>query len=195
MKLITHNHSEKGFTLTEVVVVLVVMSILAIGSSRFIALSAQGLVDSAERQILASAATIAVEKVLRAVRGALPNSVRVFNDNGNVCIEYVPILFSSEYVTLPLSRASTSFEAIKFVNASAGESGYVAVYPTSEQSVYGALPSITRAVSTQMAHASGVDIPSLNLQTLTFSSASSYRFPTGSPHQRFFFGFISRGLL
>jgi MSHA biogenesis protein MshO len=87
-----------AFTLVELVMVMVVISILAIGSVKFISQSAQGLVDSAERQSLASTATIAVEKVLRQVRRALPNSVRIFDDGGNSCIEFVPILHSSEYL-------------------------------------------------------------------------------------------------
>lgn len=55
-----------GFTLVELIMVIVVLGILATGSVRFIALSAEGLVDTGARQALASSATIAVEKIGRA---------------------------------------------------------------------------------------------------------------------------------
>ena len=166
--------------------VMVVISILATGSVKFISQSAQGLVDSAERQSLASTASIAIEKVLRQVRGALPNSVRAFDDDGNSCIEFVPILRSSEYLSVPIAIAGTDFEAIAFVNADGTESGFVAVYPISENAIYGTSPETVRSVSTNTASASVVGTPSANLQTITFSASSSYRFPTDSPEKRFF---------
>ncbi|MFQ3171235.1 MAG: MSHA biogenesis protein MshO [Oleispira sp.] len=175
-----------AFTLVELVMVIVVLAILATGSVKFISQSAQGMVDSAERQVLASTASIAMEKVLRQVRRALPNSVRAFDDGGNSCIEFVPILHSSEYVSVPIASAETNFDAIAFFNAVGGESGYVAVYPISESSVYGTSPATDRSISTTVASASPAGIPSANLQTITFESPSSYRFPTGSPRKRFY---------
>jgi MSHA biogenesis protein MshO len=137
-----------AFTLVELVMVIVVLAILATGSVKFISQSARGMVDSAERQVLASTASIAMEKVLRQVRRALPNSVRAFEDNGNNCIEFVPILHSSEYVSVPIASAETDFDAIAFSNAVGGESGYVAVYSISESSVYGNSPDTDRSIST-----------------------------------------------
>jgi len=178
-----------GFTLVELVMVIVVLAILSTGSIKFISQSAQGLVDTAERQALASTATIAVEKVLREVRRALPNSVRQFSDGGNECLELVPILHSSEYVSVPIAADAASFDSIRFVGALGGESGYVAVYPNSEGSVYGAnpatIPATVRAISTDTATASAIDILT-NLQTITFDGGTNYRFPTGSPRKRFF---------
>ncbi|MGK0248535.1 MAG: MSHA biogenesis protein MshO [Oleispira sp.] len=182
----SHYKASMAFTLVELVVVMVVLSILAAGSVKFISQSAQGLVDSAERQSLASTANIAIERVLRQVRRALPNSVRTFDDGGNSCIELVPILYRSEYLSVPTASTETDFEAIAFADAVGGESGFVAVYPISQHSIYGTDPATVRSVSTNTASASAVGIPSANLQTLTFSSSSNYRFPTDSPGKRFF---------
>jgi MSHA biogenesis protein MshO len=175
-----------AFTLVELVMVIVVLAILATGSVKFISQSAQGMVDSADRQVLASTASIAMEKVLRQVRRALPNSVRTFDDGGNSCIEFVPILHSSEYLSVPIASAATNFNAMAFFNAVGGESGYVAVYPISENSVYGTNPATDRSISSTLASASAIGIPLANLQTITFELPSSYRFPTGSPRKRFY---------
>lgn len=171
-----------AFTLIELVMVIVVLAILSTGSVHFISSSAQGLVDSAERQSLASSATIAIEKVLREVRRALPNSVRSFQDDGNSCLELVPILHSSEYVSIPTATAATSFNAIKFVTAAGTESGYVAVYPNSIDSVY----SGNQAVSTSKATAGTVNTPGPELQEIIFNGGNAYRFLTDSPGRRFF---------
>ncbi|CCK74545.1 MAG: type II secretion system protein [Oleispira antarctica] len=171
-----------AFTLVELVTVIVVLGILSTGSVHFISNSAKGLVDSAERQALASTATIAIEKVLREVRRALPNSVRNFEDDGNSCLELVPILHSSEYVSIPIAAAETKFDAIKFVTASGTESGYVAVYPNSINSVY----SANQAISTNKATAGVVNIPGPELQEILFNGGSLYRFLTDSPGKRFF---------
>ena len=174
-----------GFTLIELIMVIVIIGIMGTVSIKFISHSAKGLVDTGERQALASSATIAVEKVLREVRRALPNSVRTFSDGGNECLELVPILYSSEYLSIPTASAGTSFQSIKFINAVVGgETGYVAVYPDSADSVY----ESNKAISSTTAVAGGVGTasPNENLQTLTFSSGSSYRFPTDSPRKRFY---------
>ena len=175
-----------GFTLVELVMVIVVLGILSLGSISFISNSAKGLVDTAERQVLASSATIAVEKVLREVRRALPNSVRKFSDGGSACLELVPILHSSEYVSIPTASDAASFDSIQFFSATGLESGFVAVYPTSLGSVYGTSPATPRAISTSTAQAGVVGGPGPNMQTITFASAATYRFPTGSPRKRFF---------
>lgn len=174
-----------GFTLIELVMVIVVLGIISVGSLSFISNSAQGLVDTAERQVLASTATIAVEKVLREVRRALPNSVRTFSDGSNECLELVPILHSSEYVSIPTASAATSFESIKFVTEAGTESGYVAVYPNSLISVYDSGQSISSSTGTAST-VSGASTPNIELQTITFSDAEGYRFPTESPTKRFF---------
>jgi MSHA biogenesis protein MshO len=171
-----------AFTLVELVMVIVVLGILSAGSVHFISNSAQGLVDSAERQALASSATIAIEKVLREVRRALPNSVRAFEDGGNSCLELVPILHSSEYISIPTAIEARDFNVINFPSAIGSEPAYVAVYPNSFSSVYGA----SQSISTNTVSVGAADDPEVGLQVITFEGVSTYRFPTESPQKRLF---------
>lgn len=175
-----------GFTLVELVMVIVVLGILSLGSVKFVSQSAQGLVDTADRQILSSAANIALEKVLREVRRALPNSVRTFSDGANTCLEITPINSSSEYISIPTASNALSFDAVQFSTHGVLTSGYVAVYPTSVGAVYGTSPATVRAVSDITASAGSVGVSGPSLQTITFSAAPGYRFPTESPRKRFF---------
>lgn len=180
-----NKHKSSGFTLIELIMVIVILGIMGTVSVKFISYSAQGLVDTGERQALASSATIAVEKVLREVRRALPNSVRRFSDGSNQCLELVPILYSSEYISVPTASAATSFQSIQFVNAVGGETGYVAVYPNSETSVYSSDQSISSTTAVASAVGSSGS-PDENLQTITFTGGASYSFPTDSPKKRFY---------
>jgi len=114
--LITH-----GFTLIELIIVIVVLSILALGTTQFITQSADSYQDTARREQLSSAARIAIEKVVREVRNAHPASVRVLD--GGSCLQLLPILTSGSYqdqsvnygsdiaAVLPVETSGTSFDA------------------------------------------------------------------------------------
>ena len=94
-----------GFTLIELIVVIVLLGILGFGTTQFIINSSQSYVDTARRERQGSAARTAIEKMSRELRNALPNSVRT--SAGNSCIEFVPVLGGSIYTSLPTTTASS----------------------------------------------------------------------------------------
>lgn len=102
--MVLRPHRITGFTLVELIMVIVVLSILALGTSRYIVNSSESFVVSAERAKLIATARVAVEQVVRRLRNALPNSIRV-SASGH-CLEYFPVL-EGRSTTAPLLPAQT----------------------------------------------------------------------------------------
>ena len=166
-----------GFTLIEMIIVIVILGILSVGSVRFISQTTQGVIDSAERQRVASIGIIAMEKMSRELREALPNSIRV--DGSGECIEFVPIAGGSQYTDIPILTASTTVMAVNTGYSGSLDTTYdrVAVFPASLSQVYGgADPGPISSVISAMSDA--------NKETITLSSA--HQFLVDSPQRRFF---------
>ncbi|WP_051219148.1 type II secretion system protein [Oceanobacter kriegii] len=172
--------AQRGFTLIEMIMVIVILGIISLISMRFVGLYVQGWVDTGARATLSSAAYVASEQMSRDIRRALPNSVRAFNDGGNACLELVPIRAMADYLSLPVGESSTEADVVVVQGMGVGDSAYVAVYPTSIAAVYGASgsgPSVSDATAV-------LGAVSNNTQTLTFSSLES--FPYHSPARRLY---------
>lgn len=183
----------RGFTLVEILIVIVVLSVLAVGSVKFISFSAEGYVATARRVNLAATATIASEKMTRALRNALPNSVRV-NSAGN-CVEIMPVLASSAYRQIPLSYSPASVPreyvtAVKLAADFNNPSGRLVVYSyaTPTDSLY--QPVNPGAISTINASLDGTGTYDTNLADneiyYVFNAAGSFEFSAESPQKRLF---------
>lgn len=75
-----------GFTLIELVVVIVLSGILAVLVARNVSRPIQGFVDTARRAALVDEAETALNRITREVRLALPNSVRI---SGGEALEFL----------------------------------------------------------------------------------------------------------
>lgn len=87
---------QRAFTLVEAVVVMVVIGILAGIVAVFIRAPVQGFVDSAGRAELTDVADLALRRMARDLRSALPNSVRVASDGH--AIEFLATVGGGRYV-------------------------------------------------------------------------------------------------
>lgn len=86
-----------GFTLIELIVVMVVLSLLAVIGSQFVISSMQSYEQTRTRALLANTGRQALERMSRQLRGALPYSVRVTNNNA--CLEFMPIAGGGSYLS------------------------------------------------------------------------------------------------
>ena len=78
------HHPDRGFTMIEMVVVIVLTSILASAVAMFVKLPVQGFVDSARRAEMTDIADTALRRMGRDLRLALPNSVRLTDGDATI---------------------------------------------------------------------------------------------------------------
>jgi MSHA biogenesis protein MshO len=142
--------TQQGFSMVEIVVAIVIMSIIAIGLVDFIANSATGYVQASARNQVSSAGRVVIDRLVMELHNALPESVRISNPRtttnadfyaGDQCLEFIPVLAASNYIDPAIrpDARKTTFKVVEFVPEQDGVSGvYVVVYPTSEADLYGA---------------------------------------------------------
>lgn len=81
MPLSANARNQRGFTLVEAVIVIVITGIIAGVVAIFIRTPVQGYLDSARRAELTDIADTATRRIVRDVHLALPNSVRLVNSS------------------------------------------------------------------------------------------------------------------
>lgn len=108
-------HSTAGFTLIELITVVVLLGIVATMTSAFIATPMQGYVDLARRAELVDAAESALRLMARDIRRALPFSVRV---SGGTALELLNVVDGGRYRAegpgdeLLFNGADTTFDVL-----------------------------------------------------------------------------------
>lgn len=166
---------QSGFTLVELVLVIVLLGIIGAASTRFVRQGVEIYSDSVVRDNLQQQGRFAVERVSRELRNALPGSVRVGGSAGSTqCIEFMPVKAASSYLEPAAGSARTTLEAVDFSYSFSG-GDLLAIYPIDTASVYG--PSAVLASLSNVSSLAG------NRQQLQFSS---FTFPYESPTQRLF---------
>jgi MSHA biogenesis protein MshO len=86
--------NNRGFTLIEMVLALIVSAILLLGVANFTNLGVTGYFGSVERYRLQTEASFVLEKMSREVRHAVPN---MFEDDGSNCVSFYSIADSGFY--------------------------------------------------------------------------------------------------
>lgn len=87
----------RGFTLVEMIVVIAITGIIAAAVAAFIRYPVQGYGDAVRRAELTDAADVALRRIARDVRLALPNSLRVMSSGGIYYIEIISTQSGGRY--------------------------------------------------------------------------------------------------
>lgn len=88
---------QRGFTLVEMIIVIVITGIIAGMVAMFIRAPVQGYVDSARRAEMTDIADTALRRMGRDLRTAVPNSVRMPTPAGSTYFEFLPTQDGGRY--------------------------------------------------------------------------------------------------
>lgn len=132
-----------GFTLIELVTVVIILGVASAGIAAFVRGSMQTYIDVSTREQLMSESRFAIERLKRELPGAVPNSVRITGNTSYHCLEFVPINWATVYTGLPAIGDSVyeiDVVALHDINdvpysLPSGDS-YAIVYPTRSEEVY-----------------------------------------------------------
>lgn len=174
---------QSGFTLIELVIVMVLLGVLSVGISNFLKFGTQIYSETSARDQIISSARFAVERLNRELRHALPNSVRL--TNSSQCLEFIPIIESTIYTEIPVppEPATNEMTAIKFDDSLFNSNLSAVVYPLSEDDVY----SVTGVLenSGKVFGVNSITDDTTDEWTLSFDE--NVQFPQDSPTNRIFF--------
>lgn len=107
---------QQGFTLIELVIVLVLIGISSVISLRFISDMARSQVAAAERAQALSGARFAIERLRRELSQAYSPSVYITNVNDQHCINFVPVIGAGAYSGLVTKSAAQFILPLSVIN-------------------------------------------------------------------------------
>jgi MSHA biogenesis protein MshO len=177
---------QRGFTIIEIVITLLVSSILAVGIVGYIGDAIEGFAASGNRNKLATSGRVVVDRLAMELHNAVPNSIRVTaaQPAGDQCLEFIPFVGASNYVDPPFTGLGGSeFEVIDFNPAltAASPAGLQAViYPIDTQDLYDGGTPGPRSLVDEIEDTGGAD------GKVTVRLSANHRFSRRSPVDRIY---------
>ncbi len=185
-----------GFTLVEMIIVIVVTGIIAGMVGVFIRAPVSAYFDTERRVRLTEAADTALRRIARDLRGALPNSVRVVAAGPTIYLEFIPTVGGGRYRrystaaglgnALDFSTADAAFDVVGPVPVySAGQS--VVIYNMGPGTFADAYAGNNRVAATSSNNAMPAAPAAISTDGAphTVTLAAALQFPAPSPASLF----------
>ena len=169
-----------GFTLVEMVMVIIILGVMVLGVSSFVIMGTRIFVESTTVDQVLSQSRFVMERMTREIRNAVPNSLRVTTNPATFqCIEFVPIQASASYLDLPISPEATSLTGtVMTPSLGINKDHRILVYPLQLTHIYSATPTASEGRL--------FDIDKYDATTNTVTFERAVRFSEASPRSRFF---------
>jgi MSHA biogenesis protein MshO len=170
-----------GFTLIEMVTVILILGIIVVGISSFVIFGTRIFVESSAVDQVLSQSRFGIERMTRDIRRAVPNSMRVLTatDGSYQCLELLPISASTSYINAPffpqpVQNTLTAIKSVRSINAAQS----VLIYPLTASDVYNPQGLTAKRFLVQSVAESG--------DLLTITLTQSIRFTEASPLKRLY---------
>jgi MSHA biogenesis protein MshO len=172
---------QKGFTLLELVTVMIILGILATSVFTFLRYGVESYTNTTAREEIISSARFTIERLNREVRNALPNSLRTLGSSSQ-CLEFTPIAQGVIYLDIPVSPEPTS-DTVQFLMSKGtleNTVNYISIYALNSSDIYNKTAGVIEEISS-VTHSGSKDSPS------TVTLVNKVVFKGESPTQRMFF--------
>lgn len=141
----------KGFTLVELITVMVILGVIASFSTTFVISVMRSFTSVSSKNSLLSKSRLATDYMVRRLRNGLPYSMRLMN--GGDCLQFMPIVSSGLYLNILPSAANgglaigsiTPISVSPFI-VTGGNSDYLSIAANSSDELYGLFPSSLAAI-------------------------------------------------
>jgi MSHA biogenesis protein MshO len=164
-----------GFTLIEMVTVILILGIIIVGISSFVIFGTRIFVESSAVDQVLSQSRFGIERMTRDIRRAVPNSVRVLTatDGSYQCLELLPISASTSYLDAPFVPQSaqntlTAIKSIRPINAAQS----VLIYPLTNSEIYNPQATIAKRFIVQSVAETSDQLTITLTQNVRFTEAS-----------------------
>lgn len=147
---------QQGFTLVELITVVVILAVVAVIGTGFIISSTENYQTTQTRALLVNTGRAALERMTRQLRVALPQGVRI--TNGGNCVQFLPIAGGGTYLN-PVPDQNNGAAASGSINTSVhevefGSAEYLSIGALVSNELYGAsavsIAAVTGRSSTQV---------------------------------------------
>jgi MSHA biogenesis protein MshO len=178
--------AQHGFSLVELIVVIMILGILSASVGVFIANPVRAYFATIDRATLTDAGNGVIRRISRELQSAVPNSARITTSGGTTFLEYVPIVDSGRY-RMAASGGNDPTGTDPLVVTDATDASFQVLGPTVNVPAGSKLVVLNLGMGNSNLY-SGTNLRTITsigpaLQTITFTPTTAW--PGDSPGYRF----------